>query len=55
MARDACVALPGQRTITSLANEGLEREVIRLQNEFNGGKRFPKRSAPIRKGRPIVR
>lgn len=55
-ARNAVSALAGpplHLTLAELAERALRAELARLRKQFNGGEPFPKRSAPIRSGRPI--
>ena len=50
-ARDAAVYL--RTTLAALADEALAREIARLERVHNGGKRFPRRGAPLHTGRAI--
>lgn len=55
--RDAVVSLSGpphQLTLAKFAEQALEHELERLQDEHNGGKPFAHRAAQVRPGRPIA-
>lgn len=46
------IARPGgHRSLSGLVEEAIRREIIRLQDEFNHGKPFPKREVELRSGR----
>ncbi len=53
-ARDAVVHLgadpDGPRTLSALIEEGLRRELLRLQDELNAGAPFPHRRVALRRG-----
>jgi hypothetical protein len=56
-ARNAAVHLAGypvRLTLTKLAEDALRRELQRLQDRYNGGRAFPRRSEELRGGRPIA-
>jgi len=46
------IARPGgHRSLSGLVEEAIRREIVRLQDEFNHGKPFPKREVELRSGR----
>ncbi len=54
--KDAVVALSGpplRLTLADFAEAAFRRELDRIQKAHHDGKPFPKRSAPLRTGRPI--
>lgn len=56
--RDATVALSGpprRLTLAMFAEQALQRELRRLEDEANGGNPFPRRESELRGGRPIGR
>ncbi len=54
-ARDAVlsvIARPGgHRSLSGLVEEAMRREIVRLQDEFNRGRPFPKREVELQAGR----
>jgi hypothetical protein len=56
-ARDAAFHLagfPARMTLTKLVENALLAELHRLQQKYNGGRPFPRRSEQLRGGRPIA-
>ncbi len=54
--RDAVVALSGPpdfQTMAGFAEEALRRELMRLSEERNRGRSFPKRRRAVKSGRPL--
>ncbi len=54
--RDAVVALSGPpnfQTMAGFAEEALRRELMRLKQEKNRGRSFPKRKRAVKSGRPV--
>lgn len=53
-ARDAIIAFgadpEGPRTLSHLIEEGIRREIIRLQDELNGGQPIPQRRVNLKRG-----
>lgn len=37
-------------TLAGLVRRGLEREIVKLERHYNGGKPFPQRSGELRRG-----
>ena len=55
--RDAVVALSGPpdfQTMAGFAEEALKRELLRLSEERNRGRSFPKRRRAVKSGRPVT-
>jgi len=55
--RDAVVALSGPpdfQTMAGFAEEALRRELMRLSEERNRGRSFPKRRRAVKSGRPVA-
>ena len=49
--RDA--AWHSRMTLTAIATDALQRELVRLEKRFNEGQPFPRRSGPVKTGRPF--
>ncbi len=56
-ARDAAAYLgghPAYLTLTKLVEQALRSELQRLKEDFNQGESFPRRSGPLKGGRPLA-